>query len=78
MTFCCLANILTRLISFSFLFFWNLYRIDESEADKNERLDKWQKYLESEDAKKEIDELNQQTIEASTSEKPQIESSWKM
>lgn len=39
-------------------------RIDESEADKTERLDKWEKYLENEDAKKEIAEKNQQSDEA--------------
>lgn len=38
-------------------YFW--HRIDESEADKTERLEKWQKYLENEDAKKEIAEKNQ-------------------
>ncbi|CRK96099.1 CLUMA_CG009535, isoform A [Clunio marinus] len=36
------------------------YKIDESEADKNERLAKWQNYLETEDAKKELAERNQQ------------------
>lgn len=62
-------------------------RIDESEADRSERLQKWQKYLEDADAKKEVAEINQQldapadeTVETaasettSTSEDPKIES----
>jgi hypothetical protein len=43
-----------------------VHRIDESDADKKERLEKWQKYLESEDAKKEIAEKNQQSDEVET------------
>lgn len=45
-------------------FFISSSRIDESEADKNERLAKWQTFLENEDAKREIaeaeSEMNQQ------------------
>lgn len=64
---------LLRLINLSRV--WN--RIDESEADRTERLEKWQKYLESEEAKKEIAEKNQQTdgTETSNSECTEIESS---
>ena len=56
-------------------------RIEESEADRKERLENWQKYLESEDGKKEIAEKNQQTdgsaasSETSTTEIPKIDSS---
>jgi hypothetical protein len=54
-------------------------RIEETEADEKERLEKWQKYLESEDAKKEIEEKNQQSEANDTSppesEMPKIESS---
>lgn len=46
----------------NFLSLW--HRIDESEADKNERLAKWQKYLDNDEAKKEIAERNHQTDEA--------------
>lgn len=59
------------------LSFW--CRIDESEADKTERLAKWQTYLENEDAKKEIAEKNQHTdagADTSKSEETEIGSSW--
>lgn len=62
-------------------------RIDESEADRSERLQNWQKFLESGDAaKKEVADKNQQldvpadeteaSETTSTSENPKIESSW--
>ena len=38
-------------------------RIDESEADQKERLAKWQTYLENEEAKREMEEENQQSDE---------------
>lgn len=60
-------------------------RVDESEADRSERLQNWQKFLENEDAKKEAADKNQQldgpADEAvaseitSTSESPKIETS---
>lgn len=60
-------------------------RIDETEADRSERLQNWQKFLESEDAKKEAADKNQQldgpadeaaaSETSSTSESPKIESS---
>lgn len=68
-----------RLINLSLLppTLSNPTRIDESEADKNERLEKWQKYLENEDAKKEIAEENQQSdgMDTSRSEATEIDSS---
>lgn len=61
------------------------HRIDESEADRSERLQNWQKFLENEDAKKEAADKNQQldgpadetaaSEITSTSESPKIETS---
>lgn len=56
------------------------HRIEESEAARSERLDKWKTYLENEDAKKEIAEDAQQSdaaeqSETSMNESPKIESS---
>jgi Zn-dependent M16 (insulinase) family peptidase len=63
------------LINFFFLSSPSPNRIEETEADEKERLEKWQKYLENEDARKEIEEKNQQSEATDDTAKPKIDSS---
>lgn len=48
-------------------------RIEESEADKNERLAKWQTFLENEDAKREIAEAEAEKNQQGSSETVALE-----
>lgn len=52
---------------------YSFRRIEESESDRTERLEKWKTFLENEDTKKEIAEKSQQSDATTSSETPPSE-----